>query len=146
MPSSPPQPRRRINTASGSAPPAAGRRRRQQEPNNPRRQQAANDATSATHQAQSITTSLLRTKNIMAQELDRVSTLNTTINDDGALLHDAKKEHTGMGGTMSLARGVMKRLGRQDVRDAIILRCSIIFYWGVVGYVLWSRIKVPFLP
>lgn len=83
---------------------------------------------------------------MMAQELDRVSTLNTTINDDGALLSDAKTEHAGMGGTMKGARSVMKKLGRQDVRDAIVLRCAIIFYWVVVVYVLWSRIKVPFLP
>jgi hypothetical protein len=83
---------------------------------------------------------------MMAQELDRVSNLNTTIRDDGALLHDAKEEHLGMGGTMKGARGVMKKLARQDVRDAIILRCAIIFYWFVVAYVLWSRIKVPLLP
>ena len=103
-------------------------------------------AISSTHQAQSITTSLLRTKNMMAQELNRVSTLNTTINDDGTLLNTAKDEHTNMGGTMKSTKGVMKRLGRQDVRDAIILRCAIVFYWLVVIYVLWTRIKIPFLP
>mmetsp|Transcript_11417 Transcript_11417/g.24356 ORF Transcript_11417/g.24356 Transcript_11417/m.24356 type:complete len:126 (-) Transcript_11417:3386-3763(-) len=113
---------------------------------NARRQPHQADATSATHQAQSITTSLLRTKNLMSQELDRVSTLNTTIDDDGALLHDAKEEHAGMGGTMKGAKKVMGRLGRQDVRDAVILKCAVGFYWVVVAYVLWSRIKVPFLP
>jgi len=82
----------------------------------------------------------------MEQELDRVSTLNTTIKDDGALMADAKEEHVGMGGTMKGARSVMQKLGRQDVRDAIVLRCAIVFYWGAVAYVLWSRIKVPFLP
>mmetsp|Transcript_7699 Transcript_7699/g.16604 ORF Transcript_7699/g.16604 Transcript_7699/m.16604 type:complete len:129 (+) Transcript_7699:60-446(+) len=101
---------------------------------------------SATQQAQSVTTSLLRTKNMMQQELERVSSLNTTINDDGALLNSTKEEHIGMGGTMKGARGVLRKLGRQDVRDAVILRCAIIFYWMVVAYVLWSRIKVPFLP
>ena len=131
------QPRRRHqNTGSGTT---SKSRRTQQSKNN-------DNAISATHQAQSITTSLLRTKNMMEQELNRVSTLNNTITDDGALLQTARDEHTDMGGTMKGARGVMKRLGRQDVRDAIILRCSIIFYWLVVMYVLWSRIKIPFLP
>ena len=83
---------------------------------------------------------------MMARELERVTDLDSTINDDGALLSDAKDEHLGMGGTMKGARGVMRRLGRQDVRDAIILRCAIAFYSFVVAYVLWSRIKVPFLP
>jgi hypothetical protein len=83
---------------------------------------------------------------MMAQEIERVSTLNTTITDDGTLLHDTKEEHAGMGGTLQGARSMMRKLGRQDVRDAIILRCAIIFYWMVVAYVLWSRIKVPFLP
>ena len=82
---------------------------------------------------------------MMAHELDRVANLDSTINEDGALLNDAKEEHLGMGGTMK-GGGVMKRLGRQDVRDAIILRCAIVFYWFAVVYVLWSRIKIPFLP
>jgi len=83
---------------------------------------------------------------MMSQELDRVTQLSTTIDDDGALLSDARDEHAGMGGTMKGANKVMGRLSRQDVRDAFILRCAVVFYWGVVAYVLWSRIKVPFLP
>jgi hypothetical protein len=83
---------------------------------------------------------------MMAQELERVENLNTAIRDDGELLHDAKEEHLGMGGTMKGARGVMKKLARQDVRQAFILRSAIVFYWCVVAYVLWSRVKVPFLP
>ena len=136
------QPRRRHqNTGSGTT--SKSRRSTQQSKN---KHKNNDNAISATHQAQSITTSLLRTKNMMEQELNRVSTLNNTITDDGAMLQTARDEHTDMGGTMKGARGLMKRLGRQDVRDAIILRCSIIFYWLVVMYVLWSRIKIPFLP
>ena len=116
--------------------------------NNARRDEQKKNisSSSATHQAQSVTTALLRTKDMMQQELERVSTLNTTINDDGALLHDAKEEHVGMGGTMKGAKGALGKLGRQDVRDAIVLRCALVFYWIVVVYVLWSRIKIPFLP
>jgi len=110
------------------------------------RREQNQSSSSATHQAQSVTTTLLRTKEMMQQELERVSTLNTTINDDGALLHDAKEEHVGMGGTMKGAQGAMSKLGRQDIRDAIILRCALVFYWIVVVYVLWTRIKIPFLP
>lgn len=110
------------------------------------RREQNSSSSSATHQAQSVTTTLLRTKEMMQQELERVSTLNTTINDDGALLNDAKEEHVGMGGTMKGAQGAMRKLGRQDIRDAIILRCAIVFYWIVVIYVLWTRIKIPFLP
>ena len=134
MPASSQQPRRRNNSTT----------RRQTKPNSNNNNK--DNAISATHQAQTITTSLLRTKNMMAQELNRVSTLNTTVNDDGTLLNTAKDEHTNMGGTMKSTKGVMKRLERQDVRDAIILRCAIVFYWLVVIYVLWTRIKIPFLP
>ncbi len=130
MPPSRPQskPRKRPNTNGGAA----------------RRDQ--NSSSSATHQAQSVTSTLLRTKEMMQQELERASTLNTTINDDGALLHGAKEEHVDMGGTMKGAQGAMRTLGRQDIRDAIILRCALVFYWIVVVYVLWTRIKIPFLP
>jgi len=83
---------------------------------------------------------------MMAQELDRVSNLNTTIEDDGALLTNARDEHSSMGGTMKGADKTMKKLRRQDVWDAFVLRCSFVFYWVVVAYVLWTRIKVPFLP
>lgn len=82
----------------------------------------------------------------MSAELDRVSSLNTAIEDDGAMLRNARDEHADMGGTMSGARRVMGRLGRQDVRDAVILRCAVAFYWTVVVYVLWTRFEVPFLP
>mmetsp|Transcript_45888 Transcript_45888/g.97481 ORF Transcript_45888/g.97481 Transcript_45888/m.97481 type:complete len:141 (+) Transcript_45888:166-588(+) len=140
MPETPSQPTRRKNNAEGDGARAARRRRR------PQQYQRQDDASSATHQAQSITASLLRTKNMMSQELDRATSLNTTINDDGAMLHDAREEHEGMGGTMLGARKVMGRLGRQDVRDAVVLRCAICFYWATVAYVLWTRIKVPFLP
>lgn len=101
---------------------------------------------SATHQAQSITSTLLRTKTMMEQELSRVTSLNTTISDDGALLSNAREGHEQLGGTMHSSKGVMKKLSRQDVRDAFILKMVVIFYWVVVGYVLWSRIKIPFLP
>jgi hypothetical protein len=133
-------------------PPSRPQSKPRQRPNNnhaavARREQKNHpSSSSATHQAQSVTTTLLRTKEMMQQELERVSTLNTTINDDGALLNDAKEEHVGMGGTMKGAKGALSKLGRQDVRDAIILRCALVFYWIVVVYVLWSRIKIPFLP
>jgi hypothetical protein len=83
---------------------------------------------------------------MMEQELSRVSSLSSTIQQDGVLLQDAKSEHVGMGGTMKGAKGILSKLKRQDVRDAVVLRAAVIFYWAVVGYVLWSRIKVPFLP
>lgn len=82
----------------------------------------------------------------MEQELSRVSSLSSAIQDDGALLDDAKSEHVGMGGTMKGARGMLNKLKRQDVRDAFVLRAAVIFYWVVVAYVLWTRIKLPFLP
>ena len=137
------QPSTRRRTA-GAAPSAVTARRHH--PKSSRHAAVDVDAATATHQAMSITASLQRTKDMMAREIERVTALDSTINDDGALLSDAKDEHVGMGGTMKGARGVMRRLGRQDVRDAIILRCAIAFYWFVVAYVLWSRIKVPFLP
>jgi hypothetical protein len=139
-------PRKRHTTTMPSSTPNTKPTRRRNN-NNARRDEQKNiSSSSATHQAQSVTKTLLRTKDMMQQELERVSTLNTTINDDGALLHDAKEEHVGMGGTMKGAKGALGKLGRQDVRDAIVLRCALVFYWIVVVYVLWSRIKIPFLP
>ena len=129
-----------------SRPQPKPRQRSNNNNNNAACREQNSSSSSATHQAQSVTSTLLRTKEMMQQELERVSSLNTTINDDGALLHDAKEEHVGMGGTMKGAKGALGKLGRQDVRDAIILRCALVFYWIVVVYVLWSRIKIPFLP
>ena len=83
---------------------------------------------------------------MMEQELSRVSSLSSTIQEDGDLLKDAKSEHVGMGGTMKGAKGTLNKLKRQDLRDAFVLKVAVIFYWTVVAYVLWSRIKVPFLP
>ena len=112
----------------------------------PRRRPAAPQNDSASRTAQSITSSLLNTKSMMEQELSRVSSLSSTIQEDGDLLKDAKSEHVGMGGTMKGAKGTLNKLKRQDLRDAFVLKVAVIFYWTVVAYVLWSRIKVPFLP
>lgn len=119
-----------------------GQRRRRR----PKASLDSSTTTSAAHQAQSVTTSLRRTKDMLSQELDRVANLNTTIVDDGALLSETKNEHEGMGGTMKGAKHTMHKLGRQDIRDAFILRMAIVFYWACVSYVLWTRIKIPFLP
>ena len=110
------------------------------------RRPAAAQRDSATQAAQSVTASLLHTKSMMEQELSRVSNLSSTIEEDGALLTNAKNEHVGLGGTMKGARGTLNKLKRQDVRDAFVLRLAIIFYWMVVAYVLSTRIKIPFLP
>mmetsp|Transcript_17130 Transcript_17130/g.23542 ORF Transcript_17130/g.23542 Transcript_17130/m.23542 type:complete len:162 (-) Transcript_17130:228-713(-) len=100
---------------------------------------------STAQEARNITESLRHTKNMMSQELERVSNLHTVIEEDDKHLSEAKDDHMDMGGAVKGARGALRKLGRQDVQEAVILRCAVFFFYSVAFYVFWSRVRIPFL-
>jgi len=99
----------------------------------------------AAEEAKRITSSLLRTKKLMRQELERVSEVSKVIKDDEKILKETKTEHLGLGGITKGAKGALGKLKRQDMRDVVVLWLSLSFYGIVAVYVLWSRIRIPFL-
>jgi len=100
---------------------------------------------SAAEEAKSITDSLLRTKSMMKQELERVSEVSQAIDSDGQILNEATTEHKGLDNVVKNARGVLGVLKRQDMQDSVVLWSAFTFFLISSLYVLWTRIRIPFL-
>jgi len=100
---------------------------------------------SAAEDAKLITRSLQRTKNMMHQELNRLNAVSETIDKDGKILNQTKDEHLGMKGGIQGAKGSLGKLKLKEREDQIIFWSSVIFFYLVVLYVLWTRIRIPFL-
>jgi hypothetical protein len=100
---------------------------------------------SAAQDAKLITHSLQRTKQMMHQELNRLNAVAETIDKDGKILNQTKDEHLGMKGGIRGAKGSLGKLKLKEREDQIIFWSSVIFFYLVVLYVLWTRIRIPFL-
>mmetsp|Transcript_5014 Transcript_5014/g.7066 ORF Transcript_5014/g.7066 Transcript_5014/m.7066 type:complete len:137 (-) Transcript_5014:91-501(-) len=105
----------------------------------PRKKQSTAD------EARSIEMSLRRTNQMLHQELDRVSSIANAIDQDGRVLGDTKSHHKEMKDDIKGAKGALKGLEREKQKERRILIASIVFFYAVVAYVVWTRIRIPFL-
>ncbi|GFH57858.1 hypothetical protein CTEN210_14334 [Chaetoceros tenuissimus] len=102
-------------------------------------------SSSAAQEAREITSSLRRTKNMMQQELNRITHVSDSIQQDGTKLKETKETHMSMKGGIKGAKGSLSRLKLKEKEDEIIFWSSVVFFYLVVMYVLWTRIRIPFL-
>jgi hypothetical protein len=112
---------------------------------NRKQKESTSDSASASQEAQDITASLSRTKTMMQQELNRISNVSESIDRDGSMLDKTKEEHFGMKGGIKGAKGSIARLKLKENEDTIVFWASVVFFYVVVLYVLWTRIRIPFL-
>mmetsp|Transcript_7179 Transcript_7179/g.10570 ORF Transcript_7179/g.10570 Transcript_7179/m.10570 type:complete len:217 (+) Transcript_7179:226-876(+) len=108
---------------------------------------AANGKLSLTpaQEAHQITTSLLRTKHLMEQNLDRTQETSSALESDAQALKQAREGQSDIVHSTKGAKGALRALKRQDVQERVVLICAVGFYCIVALYVLWTRIRVPFL-
>lgn len=102
-------------------------------------------AAATASEAVAIQQSLQRTQQLLQHELDRVSTFQSAIEDDGKLLQQAMDAHKSL--NVKGAKKALTALERAQQNERNVLRASIIFFWSCVFYVLWCRvlIKLPFV-
>ena len=103
------------------------------------------ESSTAAQEAKDITSSLRRTKIMMQQELNRISNVSESIDNDGKVLKMTKDEHLGLKGGIKGAKGSLGRLKLKEKEDEIVFWASVGFFYAVVLYVLWTRIRIPFL-
>ena len=101
--------------------------------------------TTAAKEAHSITASLLRTKNLLHQNLERTNEASHVLSYDGKALELAKNDQEKLGSAVKLAKNALHALQKQDNQEKVVLMCAISFYIIVTIYVLWTRIKLPML-
>jgi len=99
----------------------------------------------AAQEARDITASLRRTKAMMQQELHRISHVSDAISQDGIKLRMTEEEHLSMKGGIRGAKGSLSRLKLKEKEEAIIFWASVVFFYMVALYVLWTRIRIPFI-
>ena len=100
---------------------------------------------SAAEEARSINESLLRTKQMMHSELGRMSHVKDAIQSDENALKNIQEDQMGMGGAVKGAKGALGQMSRQDREEAVVLTISIIIFCLSALYVVWTRIRIPFL-
>jgi ABC-type transporter Mla subunit MlaD len=100
---------------------------------------------STTEEARSITQSLRRTQALLAQELERVSHVTDVIDQDGQLLERTAAHHHQLKSTVQDAGSALRTLKYQKRKAAIIWWTSITVYTMVVLYILFARLRIPFL-
>mmetsp|Transcript_6161 Transcript_6161/g.7102 ORF Transcript_6161/g.7102 Transcript_6161/m.7102 type:complete len:140 (+) Transcript_6161:247-666(+) len=110
-----------------------------------RKHKKSSSSSTAAQEAKDITSSLSRTKAMMRQELERMSNVTESIQHDGKMLQQTKEEQMGMKGGIQGAKGSFALLKLKEREDEIIFWSSVVFFFIVALYVLWTRIRIPFL-
>jgi len=100
-----------------------------------------NSSTTAT-EAQAIQKSLLRTQNLLRNELERVSHLGNAIEEDGKVLQSTMEDHKSL--NTKNARKALTGLERAQRQEQQILMLSVSFFFLVAFYVMWSRVLIKF--
>ena len=100
---------------------------------------------SPAEEAHNITVSLLRTKHLMEQNLERTNEASSVLQSDERALREAKDGQEELGSTVKGASSALRALKRQDAKERFYLLCAIGFYCGVIIYIVWTRIRIPFL-
>jgi Sec20 len=96
-------------------------------------------------EAAGIQMSLERTQLLLKQELERVSHVASTIDQDGKLLDETTNLHQQM--NVKGAKKALSSLERAQQRQRRVLQCSLVFFWTVVFYIAWERVltRLPFV-
>lgn len=95
--------------------------------------------------AKTITKSLLRTKSLLSQELDRVNQISTNLESDENVLNETKETGDSLSEVIFGAKGALRSLQNQEQREHVVLMASVVFFYLCVLYVVFSRIRIPFL-
>lgn len=89
--------------------------------------------------------SLRRTQGLLHQELERTQQVASAINQDGKVLEETKKDHKEMKDDIKGAKGALSGLEREKQKERLILMAAVAFFYVTALYVLWTRIRIPFL-
>lgn len=104
-----------------------------------RRRKQQMDAGTLLRKSQAVTSSLERTRGMMAMELERMGTVGDVLAEDNQLLRKTKEQHVGYGGDMGESKQAIARLRRRQRTDRIVIGAGLAFFMCVVLYVLKGR-------
>jgi hypothetical protein len=97
---------------------------------------------STASEAQGIQKSLLRTQSLLKNELQRVSHVQTAIEEDGQVLQETMDHHKSL--NTKNAQKALTALERAQQQEQRVLMVSVGFFFFVAFNVLWTRVLVKF--
>ncbi|KAI3469871.1 hypothetical protein Pfo_026534 [Paulownia fortunei] len=95
-----------------------------------------------TSAAESITESLRRTRQLMAQEVERSAGTLMTFEESTGVLRKAESEYKGHRSLLSRTRSLLSTMQRQDVLDRVIIVIGFLLFSLAVLYVVSKRIGI----
>ncbi len=99
-------------------------------------------ASTTASEAQSIQRSLMRTQGLLRNELQRVSQLGNAIEEDENVLRKTMDDHKSL--NTRNAQKALTALERAQRQEQQILMLSVLLFFLVVFYVMWSRVLIKF--
>jgi hypothetical protein len=99
-------------------------------------------SSSTASEAQSIQKSLMRTQDLLKNELQRVSHLGSAIEEDGTVLQQTMDHHKSL--NTKNAQKALTSLQRAQQQEQRILMLSVFFFCFISFYVMWSRLLIKF--
>jgi len=95
---------------------------------------------STASEAQKIQKSLMKTQHLLKNELNRVSNITNTIEEDGNILQQTMDHHKSL--NTKNAQHALTALQRAQAHEQIFLNASIAIFVSVVFYIMWSRVLI----
>eukprot|EP00897_Mesotaenium_endlicherianum_P008068 jgi/Mesen1/728/ME000011S00070 len=92
--------------------------------------------------AEDVTDTLRRTRQIMAQEVERGAATLHVMGESTATLKKAQSEYEGQGSLLSVARRLLSMLQRQDVVERLVLAVGTLLFLLVCVYIVYKRVPL----
>ena len=96
-------------------------------------------------QEKNITLSLLRTKTLLTNEIQRLGLTNEIITNDSKSIKLINEEYINLSDLSGSARKILGSLKNREVKERVALYCSVGFFVLCCFFVVFSRIRIPFL-
>lgn len=90
--------------------------------------------------AQNVTASLMELRQMLSSDLKRnEETMHTLINSSNTL-GDTKTEMQTISSNVKIGSGLITKLNRRELTDRVLIFLGLVFFFGVVLYILQKRL------
>eukprot|EP01138_Halocafeteria_seosinensis_P008803 gb/GECG01008997.1/.p1 GENE.gb/GECG01008997.1/~~gb/GECG01008997.1/.p1 ORF type:complete len:367 (+),score=59.93 gb/GECG01008997.1/:1-1101(+) len=86
-----------------------------------------------------VSSSLQRTRDLMSQEMERMSSLASVLDETGQYLSGTVEEHTAFGADTSESQQVLRRLRRENMIDKAVIGFGMAIFFSTVLYIWYKR-------
>ena len=105
-----------------------------------RKNSRSNSNNNTASEAQKIQKSLLKTKQLLQNELHRVTNITNVIEEDGHILEKTMDEHKSL--NTKKAQSALTSLERAQQHEQRVLNGSILIFILTVSYIIWCRVLI----